>query len=97
MNKKIYTPDEIKKLTTSVEHIEDSPVLTDEFDNEINIEEAIELADKEVDAIQAISVHFRWSKAEIQRCKKLAAKKGLKYQTYIKSILKQAMDKDEVA
>lgn len=97
MSKKIYTPDEIKNLTTSIEHIEDSPVLTDEFGNEINIEETIELADKQVDEIQTISVHFRWSKTEIQRCKKLATKKGLKYQTYIKSILKQAMDKDDVA
>jgi len=39
---------------------------------------------------------LRLSVSEIERCKKIAAKKGLPYQTYIKSVLKQALDKDEV-
>lgn len=40
-------------------------------------------------------LHLRWSKLEIERAKKIADKKGLKYHTYIKSVLKQVMDKDE--
>ncbi|MBQ8476216.1 hypothetical protein IJ531_04050 [bacterium] len=42
------------------------------------------------------NVHFRWSEFEIKRAKKIAAKMGLPYQTYIKMTLKQAMDKDEL-
>jgi predicted DNA binding CopG/RHH family protein len=45
--------------------------------------------------IQSINVHFRWNKKEIERAKAIAEQKGLKYQTYIKSTLKQQMDKDE--
>jgi len=43
------------------------------------------------------NINFRWSKTELERCKRVAAKKGLKYQTYIKSTLKQALDKDDAA
>lgn len=42
-----------------------------------------------------INVNFRWTQSELERAKKIAAKKGLKYQTYIKSVLKQQMDKDD--
>ncbi len=44
---------------------------------------------------QSVSVHFRWSEFEITRAKKIAAKLGMPYQTYLKSTLKQAMDIDE--
>ena len=40
-------------------------------------------------------VNFRWSEFEIARAKKIAKKLGMPYQTYIKSLLKQGMDKDE--
>ena len=51
-------------------------------------------AEEQVSKIQ-VNVNFRWNQSEVERAKKIAAKKGLKYQTYIKSILKQQMDKDE--
>ncbi len=95
MKKKI-TPDDIKKMQ-SVRIEEGSADYIDEFGNAHNIDDDIEQAEKEIEKIQSASVHFRWSKAEIERCKKIAEKKGLKYQTYIKSVLKQAMDKDDVA
>ena len=44
---------------------------------------------------QTANVHFRWSEFEIKRAKKIAQKLGMPYQTYLKSTLKQAMDKDE--
>ena len=44
---------------------------------------------------QTANVHFRWSEFEIKRAKKIAEKLGMPYQTYLKSTLKQAMDKDE--
>ncbi len=95
MKKKI-TPEEIKKMQ-SVRIEEGSAEYIDEFGNVHNIDDDIEQAEKEIEKIQSASVHFRWSKAEIERCKRIAEKKGLKYQTYIKSVLKQAMDKDDVA
>ncbi|MBR1754801.1 hypothetical protein IJ732_08210 [bacterium] len=45
--------------------------------------------------LQKKNIHFRWSEFEITRAKKIAAQLGLPYQTYIKSLLKQGMDKDE--
>ncbi len=44
---------------------------------------------------QNSTFNFRWSEFEIKRAKKIAAKMGLPYQTYIKMTLKQAMDNDE--
>jgi len=45
---------------------------------------------------QNVNVNFRWSEFEIKRAKKIAQKLGMPYQTYMKSVLKQAMDKDEL-
>lgn len=42
-----------------------------------------------------INVNFRWSEFEVDRIKKIAAKKGMPYQTYIKSALKQIIDAEE--
>lgn len=64
---------------------------------EAEFDKMIEQADRDVDRLQSINVNFRWSKSEISRCKEIAKKKGLPYQIYIKSVLKQAMDKDDVA
>lgn len=44
---------------------------------------------------QTANVNFRWSEFEIKRAKKIAQKLGMPYQTYLKSTLKQAMDRDE--
>lgn len=44
---------------------------------------------------QTANVNFRWSEFEIKRAKRIAQKLGMPYQTYLKSVLKQAMDKDE--
>lgn len=41
------------------------------------------------------NVNFRWSEFEVARAKKIAAKLGMPYQTYLKSTLKQAMDEFE--
>ncbi len=54
-------------------------------------------AEKDIEKkLQSKNVHFRWSEFEIARAKKIAKKLGLPYQTYIKSLLKQGMDKDEL-
>ena len=44
---------------------------------------------------QSNNVNFRWTAFEINRAKRIAEKLGMPYQTYLKSVLKQAMDKDE--
>jgi len=44
---------------------------------------------------QTANVNFRWTEFEIMRAKKIAKKLGMPYQTYLKSTLKQAMDRDE--
>lgn len=44
---------------------------------------------------QTANVNFRWSEFEIKRAKRIAQKLGMPYQTYLKSTLKQAMDRDE--
>ncbi|MDR1168708.1 MAG: hypothetical protein LBK53_07470 [Heliobacteriaceae bacterium] len=38
------------------------------------------------------TVNFRWSEFEIHRAKKIAAKLGMPYQTYIKTVLEHAMN-----
>lgn len=45
--------------------------------------------------MQTANVNFCWSEFEIKRAKKIAQKLGMPYQTYLKSTLKQAMDRDE--
>lgn len=74
----------------SIKNAELTPMEEAEFDK------IIEQADKDVEKLKkSVNVNFRWNAAEIERIKKIAQKKGLPYQTYIKSVLKQAMDKDE--
>jgi len=96
-NKKI-TPEYIKKHMKTGQ-IELPEMIKDEFGCLHNLDDDIKLADKEIEEKQLlksdINITFRWSKKEIERCKKVACKKGLKYQAYMKSILKQAMDKEE--
>lgn len=89
--KKIYTIDEVKKNLKDRGKAEFYP------EDEKKFDEMIDQADKDIEAKQSININIRWSKSEVERCKKLAAQKGLPYQTYIKSILKQAMDKEESA
>ena len=53
-------------------------------------------AEEDISAMkQNVNIHFRWSEFEIKRAKAIAKKLGMPYQTYLKSSLKQAMDKDE--
>ena len=60
------------------------------------IEDFEKQAEKDIEERkQSANVNFRWSEFEIKRAKKIAAKLGMPYQTYIKSTLKQAMDIDE--
>jgi len=94
--KKKYTVEDVKNMTTSVERVEEDSVYTDEFGNIHDIDEDIKLAEEQIAKMQ-VNVNFRWSRQEVERAKRIAEKKGLKYQTYLKSTLKQAMDKDEAA
>jgi len=58
--------------------------------------ETEEQAEKDIaEKKQNSNVNFRWSEFEIKRAKKIAQKLGMPYQTYLKSVIKQAMDKDE--
>jgi len=65
-------------------------------EEEKKFDKIIEETEKEIElkAKQA-NVNFRWTQEEIDRAKKIAKKKGMPYQTYLKSTLKQQMDKDE--
>ncbi|MEI8390187.1 MAG: CopG family antitoxin [bacterium] len=73
--------------------IKDSDLTPEE---EAEFDKMIEEVEKELES-KSKPVTLRLSISEIERCKKIAAKKGLPYQTYIKSVLKQALDKDEAA
>lgn len=76
------------------EIIEDSATYTDNFGNIHNIDNDIAQAEEYISKLKA-NVNFRWEAAEISRAKRIASAKGMRYQTYIKSTLKQAMDRDE--
>lgn len=77
--------------------IMDTSNYIDEFGNLHDINEDIEQAEKDIVQLQkSAKVTFRWSEFEIKRAKRIAEKLGMPYQTYIKSILKQAMDNDEL-
>ena len=91
--KKFLTINEIKQKSVS-KIAKDNSIYIDEFGNVHDIDEDIKLAEEHVTKMQ-INVNFRWNKDEVERAKKIAEKKGLKYQSYIKSVLKQQMDKDE--
>lgn len=66
-------------------------------DEEEKILEFENQAEKDIaDMKQSVNVNFRWSEFEVKRAKKIASKLGMPYQTYLKSTLKQAMDKDEL-
>jgi len=78
-------------------HLNDNEIenmLEDEFGNKIDVNKAIEQAEKDIKRKYS-KVNFRWSEFEIKRAKKIAEKLGMPYQTYIKSLLKQGMDNDE--
>ena len=74
--------------------IQDSAKYIDSFGNIHDINLDIEEAEKDVEKLKS-NVNFRWEASEIRRAKRIASSKGLKYQSYIKSVLKQAMDRDE--
>ncbi len=74
--------------------IEGDDNIIDEFGNAFNVSEIVEQAEMSIKN-KYPKVNFRWSEFEIKRAKKIAAKLGMPYQTYIKSLLKQGMDKDE--
>ena len=69
----------------------------DDHGNVHNIYEDVELADKQLETIenQDKRVHFRWYESEIERCKRVAAKKGMRYTSYIKAVVTEAMNQDE--
>ena len=63
-------------------------------EEEEKFDKMIEEAEKEIES-KTKPLTIRMPLSQIERCKRIAAKKGLPYQTYIKSILKQALDKEE--
>ena len=92
----MYNKDELETmLKNSTEEIVDGEdFFADEFGNKHNVNKVI--ADAENDIKKKYpKVNFRWSEFEIKRAKKIAEQLGLPYQTYLKSILKQGMDRDE--
>ncbi len=50
-------------------------------------------ADKEIEKKLTERIQIRISKAELQRCKEKAEELGIPYTTYIRSVLKQALNK----
>jgi hypothetical protein len=51
-NKKKTTPDEVKKLTKSIERVESDSILTDIYGNKIDVIEATEQADRDIEEIK---------------------------------------------
>ena len=92
-----FTKEQIEEMlnNSTEEVVEDSCNIIDEFGNVHNVEDVINQAEIDVKK-KYPKVNFRWSELEIARAKKIAKKLGLPYQTYIKSLLKQGMDNDEI-
>lgn len=95
--KEKYTDTEIEQLLkdSTEEIINETENITDEFGNIHNINNVIDEAEKEISK-KYPKINFRWSEFEIARAKKIAKKLGMPYQTYLKSLLKQGMDRDEI-
>lgn len=89
-----------------IESIKDANLSPEEI---AEFDQMIEQAEKEIEEKQLCScancddkrktkpVTLRISEGDIERCKRIAEKKGLPYQTYLKSVIKQALDKDDAA
>lgn len=90
---KKHTLEDIKNSRISIERFESDSIVKDVHGNDIDLEEATRIADEQIESLK-VNVNFRWTQKEVERAKIIAEKKGLKYQTYLKSTLKQAMDKD---
>ena len=92
-----FTQEQIEEMlnNSTEEIVEDSCDIIDEFGDMHNVEDVINQAETDVKK-KYPKVNFRWSEFEIARAKKIAKKLGLPYQTYIKSLLKQGMDNDEI-
>ena len=98
MTKKIYKKEDIlNDPSYSVTKWTGPADFEDEFGNVFNIDEVTEQAERDIEALkQEKNLNMRWYASELNRAKKIAKAKGFSgYQTYIKTILKQAMDKDE--
>lgn len=85
----IYNPDKL---------IEKNELnLTPEQEELLRIKQ--EEADRDIDAkgygLQTQNVNLRITPSEMARAKRLAALKGLKYQTFLKMVIKEGMDKYE--
>jgi len=95
-NKK-YTNKEIDEMlkNSTEEIVTCDKNIVDEFGNVHNIDIITEQAETSIKK-KYPKVNFRWSEFEIARAKKIAKKLGMPYQTYLKSLLKQGMDKDEI-
>lgn len=94
--KEKFSKEQIEEMlkNSTEEIVEEDSDIVDEFGNSHNIDEVTEQAETDVKK-KYPKVNFRWSEFEIARVKKIAKKLGMPYQTYIKSLLKQGMDKDE--
>ncbi|MBQ3312026.1 hypothetical protein IJG72_08115 [bacterium] len=94
--KEKFSKEQIEEMlaNSTEEIIEDNCDVVDEFGNTHNVDTIINQAENDVKK-KYPKVNFRWSEFEIARAKKIAKELGLPYQTYIKSLLKQGMDKDE--
>lgn len=95
MNTK-FTKKQIEEMlkNSTEEVVSGDEFIIDEHGNKYNVNIVIKKAEDYAKK-KYPKVNFRWSEFEIIRAKKIASKLGIKYQTYIKSLLKQGMDYDE--
>ena len=95
MDKRLTQQEIEEMLKNSTQEIElGTNYVVDEFDNVHDVDKVIEQAENDIKK-KYPKVNFRWSEFEIRRAKKIAAKLGMPYQTYLKSLLKQGLDNDE--
>lgn len=71
-------------------------LIEDEEGNLYDFDKVIEASEKRTKIHKNnINVNFRWNEHDLNKIKDIAAKKGMPYQAYIKSVLKQVVDKEE--
>ena len=86
-----YIDEEEKEIVESLRDLDVDSIVNDEK----NIKELQKAAAEYIEKQDRI-ITLRISSKELEKIKKVAAKKGLRYQTFIKSLIHRAIDENSI-
>ena len=87
--KNIYLDEEEKEIIESLENLDFKTI-----ENDIENIEKLQKAAKEYIEKQTKTITLRISASDLNKIKEVSSKKGLRYQTFIKSIIHQYVEKE---